>query len=571
MESSENVPAVPTLAPKPAEAPRTMGQRVFRATISIAIAHAIAKIMGLIQARVIAEQFGIKTPITDAYVIAFEGIIWMLFLVGEESLGPAFLPVFMEAKTKEGEEAAWRFTSVLMNFQLIFLAGFAALLWAFPGASVNFLLSFKDEAVVVAGDGSAERTALAVHFLHGMAPALVGMSLGSLTYMVLNGYKLFFWPAFADACMKIAMTVGIVLGVKAGWSSDALIAGVLCAGAMKIAVHIFALGGRMKFYRPTLDFKDPNVRKFIALMLPLLVGIIFAKVRDNYNNLTVLSKLNDEGWIGVNSFGKKIFNAISNLIPYPLSLAMFPFLCELVARDDREAMGAFLTRASRMLMLFFMPFAAVIAVLSIPMSQALYQTGKVTPAEAIAAGQASACYSAVLPFLALEMIYMQAYFSSRRVWSVTMIGIFSSTLSMISSYVGVVVLGYKGADAVMWIACSITVSRAVKATALALILKLGRIPMLPAGPTFWFLVRTVILSAACAGVAWAVLSFLDKGVSVETAGSLRRNLPRLGLPALAACVVFVIGCLALKLEEAREMYEIAREKLQRRKTKAAQP
>jgi peptidoglycan biosynthesis protein MviN/MurJ (putative lipid II flippase) len=39
------------------------------------------------------------------YAFAFENCIFMLFLIGEEVLGPAFLPVFMRERTSSLKKA----------------------------------------------------------------------------------------------------------------------------------------------------------------------------------------------------------------------------------------------------------------------------------------------------------------------------------------------------------------------------------------------------------------------------------------------------------------------------------
>lgn len=604
---------------------RALGERVVKATLSIAVAHTLAKALGLLQARAIGHYYGFG-PENDAFVLVFSNMLWPLFLIGEEALGPAFLPVFMDAKEKDSETAAWRFASTLWNLQFLVVSTGIAVLMLFPEQAVQWFSQFEK-----APDG-VSRSALAVRFLQGMAPALLGLSLGSLTYMVLNGYKRFFWPAFADAALKGALALGIVLGRKFGLDDDALIFGVLAAGVTKLLVHLVALRDKLGLYRPAFAIGDPHARKFLALVAPLLVGIIFAKTRDYYNNAWIISAL-EPGLLSVNDYGRKIYSAIGWLVPYPLSIALFPYFCELVAKDDRNALGAFLTRSSRMLLLVFLPMTVVIVVLSVPLAQALFQTGKVSAADAAMAGQINACYSLVIPFYALETILMQAYFSTRRMVAVTVIGIFFSALSMGIS--AVAIFGYKltGIEAVMAIALGWTFSRALKTLTLIGVLKATGLPLLPNLPLAGFLLRALPLAAACGVTAWGALHVLDRAMpepfsaeiirasenntrvalqaeaktgfnaktkveaktelehkteAVKTeprnpsaadskdgaelkrgSGSgmraLLRAAPRLALPGVLAALVFLAGCKLLRFEEFDEMLKYAREKLRRRK------
>jgi putative peptidoglycan lipid II flippase len=579
---------------------------------------------------VIGGVYGLNVEF-DAFIIAFEGVIWMLFLIGEESLGPAFLPVFMDAKQSGNEEKAWRFTSTIFNIQLLILLPIVALLHFFPQQTIDFLTRTDVTASVEDAAKQAQKRLLAIQFLGAMAPCLIGISLGSLTYMVLNGYKKFFWPAFADAALKIALVGGVVFGQRLGLNEQSLVVGALAAGVAKLSVHFFALGGKLKLYRPVIDFSDPYTRKFFMLVAPLLAGIVFAKVRDYYNNIYILSAL-EPGMVAINSNGRKIFNAIGSLVPYPLSIAMFPFFCELVERNDRASLGRFLTRSSRMLMLLFIPLAMVIFTLSEPLGRLIFETGKVDQASATTIGMINGFYCLVLPFTALEAVFMQAYFSTHRMGSVTVIGIVFSTLSMVVSYIGVVHYGMRGIDAVILVAVGFSISRALKTIALATLLKVQGLPLLPVGETIGFLACIALIGilagAASFGASRGVEKVWPRKAPVVVADNAKKETPapkaepkadgdvskdapakndgkvekkaeetsrfkrilntamkyaktlgrialdaalRLGVPGICAASVFVIGCKLLRLTELNDMIGYAKEKLNRRKKKNEPP
>lgn len=591
-----------------------MGSRVLKATFFITLAHALRIVFSIIQSRIIGDVYGMGTEY-DAYVIAFEGVIWTFFLIGEESLAPALLPIFMDAKSKDGEARAWHFTSTILNLQLGIVLVVTALLYFFPREAVDLLT--RNDGIRDAAEQAKllVRKNLAVHFLGSMSPTLIGISLSSLTYVIINGYKEFFWPAFADAALKIALVAGVFIGHAMGLSSDSLIVGALAAGAAKFGVHLLALGRRLKFYRPTLDLNDPYVRKFLYVVAPLLAGIVFAKTRDYFNNIYILSSL-ETGMLSINSAGRKIFSTVGSLVPYPLSIAMFPFLCELVAKDDNKAFGEFLTRSSRMLILFFLPLSVVIFMLSEPLGRLVFETGQVDATSAANAGLINSFYCMVLPFTALEFIFMQAYFSQQRTVSVTVIGIFSSTLSMLISYVGVVHYGMKGLDAVIVVALGFSMSKALKSILLIAVLKHQGLPVMPFTSTMLFALRVIVLGIACGGASYATLKVVnrvmpakidavaaneeskpapvtevkpapvpeppaaqtpkdakpgepEKKKPVSGLRAALRAAPRLAIPGLAAVAIFLLGCKLLRLEELDEMIAFAKEKMKRRKKKPA--
>lgn len=578
---------------------RSLADRVIKATAAIAAAHAMAKVFAILQARIIGEYYGFG-GVNDAFLLVFDGILTTLFYVGEESVGPAFLPVFMDAKNKESEEAAWRFSSSLLNLQILILMGVVILLMLYPQQAIQWFSKFGSDTEEATKVSRAE---LASYFLTAMAPSLLGLSLGSVTYKILNGYKKFFWPAFADAALKVALVGGVYLGRRFGWSDDALVAGVLAAGATKIGVHLVALAPKLRYWRLRLSLQDPYVKRFMVLVAPLLAGIVFAKVRDYFNYYYVISHL-EPGMLSTSSYGRKIFTAVHGLIPYPLSIALFPFFCEMVDRDDRESLGASLTKSTRMLLLMFLPLTVVLMAISIPLAQAFYQTGKVTAENAVDAGKVSICYLAMLPFYTLECIYMQAYFSTRRMISLTLIGVVFSSLSIGVSALGVLYYGMHGLDAVMLVGLGYSLSKALKLFALVGLLKWQKLPVLPFGPTVGFLARALVMTALCGGAAYGVLYGLEhvlpsgqlsasvtkaeddspasvnEGSGLANVGIVKASgqvslvrrvlywmvgaLPRVVGPALAALIVFFPACKLLRLVELDEIIAFAREKLQRK-------
>jgi hypothetical protein len=74
--------------------------------------------------------------------------------------------------------------------------------------------------------------------------------------------------------------------------------------------------------------------------------------RDAFNNVYVLSALDESGLMQANSIGKKLQSTLLFLVPYTLSIAVFPYFCELVDRNDHANLGRLVTRFGRMLLSF---------------------------------------------------------------------------------------------------------------------------------------------------------------------------------------------------------------------------
>ena len=173
---------------------KTIGERIIKATMSVFIAHLCFKVVGF-------AQFFVIGGVTETvqweciYGFAFDGVIFSLFLIGEELIGPALLPVFIDEKEKNSEEAAWLLANTLLTFQLIILGITVLVLYLFPETLTRWITYFD-------ADKKKENFELAVQGVRLMAPALICFSLGSTTYILLNGYKKFFLAAFGDAVVS---------------------------------------------------------------------------------------------------------------------------------------------------------------------------------------------------------------------------------------------------------------------------------------------------------------------------------------------------------------------------------
>jgi peptidoglycan biosynthesis protein MviN/MurJ (putative lipid II flippase) len=523
-----------------------VGERIVRAGIAVFIAHACFKLLGFVQFFVVGGIAATPTWET-VYGFAFTGVVFSVFLIGEELIGPALLPVFIGAKERQSEGAAWRVANTLWTFQLLILLAVVLVLMLVPELLTRWL-TYWDPVQ------DQEYFGLAVSGLRWMAPALVGFSLGSTTYMLLNGYKKFFLAAFGDAVWKAMVLLGVGLGMGLlGCSWRALALGVVAGSIGKLLTHLIGLRGKLWMFRPCVDARNPEFRAMLRLMAPLLLGIVFAKVRDFYNHITVLSSLEVGGLIKANAYGRKLFEAISMMVPYTLSIAMFPFFCDLVARNSREHLGEILTKSGRMLLVVFLPVAMVFTVYSHALVQLLI-IGEFSAADARLAGVSMACYTLVLPAAGLEMMLMQAFFAHRRMWLVTGLGMLFSLLSIMISYIGIIHFHASGAAALLVVALGFVISRTLKALALTGFLKQS-VPLFPTKATSWFLLKLILVGAVSTAAVYGV--FLGWDALLGTPADKIPLAGKLCAGVAAAATGYLLSIWLLRIREPLEMLQWA--------------
>jgi peptidoglycan biosynthesis protein MviN/MurJ (putative lipid II flippase) len=250
-------------------------------------------------------------------------------------------------------------------------------------------------------------------------------------------------------------------------------------------------------------------------------------------------------------------------VPTTLSIAAFPFFCEMAARGERAVFGDFITKTGRQLLALFLPFAAVIAVLSEPLTGFVFGGGKFDFISVQRTALAMACYTFALPAVAVETILMKAFFASRRTVAVSVLGIVFSTLSMFISWGGsrffreneLLVLGV--------IAGGFALTRWMKTASLVVLFRRSA-PAFPAAETVSFLIRLVLASAVIAGAAYVgrtLGSWLQDWPPIPRGSETPEwvvNLAELGLGGLAALIALVAAFALLRIREPLELVRAVR-------------
>jgi len=466
-------------------------------------------------------------------------------------IGPAMMPIFMRRLDADDEPGAWRFANTFLTLQFLLLVPVVFLITLHPEWVVRLCTQWSENS-------APEHVAMACGRIHALAPAIIGLSLGSTTYVILNGYKRFFLAAFGDAVWKFAAMAGLLASVAlwgTGSAGRGLVVGLLLGSVLKVVTHLIGLRDKAGRFRPQLALSDPAMRELFWLMLPLLAGILCAKVREMVNGIYVLSGIHSDGWIQANQMGRKLQGSINWLLPYAFGIAVFPFFCELVDRRDEKALGRVITRSGRMLLALFIPFVAVVAVLARPLSAFIFKGGYFDDAAAGRMAISLACYILVLPASAIETLVMQAFFAHRRMVAITVAGVAFSTLSMALSWMGLKLCAQNGLLLLAVVAGGFTLTRTLKSFVLVWMLRSSTPTAFPTRPTASFLARLTLCATLMAGAAWLTAH----GVQPATAHAglhLKGRLLELARLLAGSGVALLAGALAcnlLRIHEPREM------------------
>ena len=474
----------------------SIGHRIVRAMFVVIFFQLFWKFGGLILTLLVGSVFGASAH-SDAYLFVSETVIFLLQTACLKVFIPVVVPIFKERVAESGEEAAWAFGSTVLTLAalalgavcvagMVFAPQLTALMargfndqqaalasrfmrFTFPGvfaiclATVTYALlnSYNIFSYAAAGDAIQKLLWAGIFFvasvagltmtglLDGLAVAfLTGAAATLLVHLFGLRSKLRFFrlglPAMKlrRAGIELAILAGhavvLVGGLAAcravfGASASRLLVTQQLILVVVVAAYLLQLWARAR--------KHPGpMAKFAALSVPLLFGILFAKYRDVLTNL--FASFTGVGVFSDLKYARKVGEMPNTLVIAALSIAILPHLCELATGRRWEEFGRVMTRTIRMVVLFFVPLAALTVVLRRPLIQLLFDRGNWSDYHLHHAGDALGLYILSLPFFALENPIQQSFFAMQRMWTPTLVGFLGTGFHILFLFIGIEWLGF---------------------------------------------------------------------------------------------------------------------------------
>lgn len=426
---------------------------IARASVAIAVIALGAKILGFGEKVVTAHFFGTGWQVDAAYVAL--SIPAAVFFLVRELIEPAFLPLFVENLRGGRERRGWQLFTFVGAVILAITGVCVAAAWMWPlGIADAFAPGF---------DGRSRD--LTAELIRLVAPGAIFLSLSSLTYITLNAYRRFVLPALGDLAWKAGPMAGVALLVRP-LGITALAVGYLVGAAGRLAVHWVGLARRL----PRLSFPEKEARRDLSrltlLMLPLVLGSGFSMISDLADNF--FASMLGEGGVAARSFAKKLKDLPLEVIPYTLSVVLFPYFAHLAADRDQERLYALLGNAARGLGAFFAAVAVCIVLLPEPIVSLALERGAFGVEARERTAWALQMYGLGMITFALETILVNFYFAVQDTVTPVVLGLLGVLVNILLTRLLIEPLGVGG------VALAQTISKTLKVGALAVLLQRKR-------------------------------------------------------------------------------------------------
>jgi len=376
----------------------THAHSVFSATVILMVSTFLSRIIGLVRVKYIVWLFG-RGMQADALTAAFYlPDIISYFLVGGMA-STVFVTMLTRYREEGREDEAQRSLSVIITTTLLVLGAAILLVEIFAPWCVHLLVHGFD----------ARKTALCVRLTRILLPAQLCFFVGGVFGAVLMVRKQFSVQAVAPLIYGLGTIVGGLLLVKRIGVSSLAVGTVAGAVLGPFLLNWFFAHRAGTRYRFLLDWRDPGLREWVRLSLPLMAGVSLVTA-DNW--IIGYFASSTSGAVALMGYAKQIFSAPMAMLAQAAGAASMPFFASLWSRDRRyEFATGVADSVSRVASLGLLAASAMVA-LGWPAIDLVFTGGRFSAADARQCSLYFVLFSLSMFLWSAQAIYARAFYAT---------------------------------------------------------------------------------------------------------------------------------------------------------------
>jgi putative peptidoglycan lipid II flippase len=339
-------------------------QLIFRALLSIGTAALVVRALGMVSQVATTSRFGAGAEM-DAYIVA-SGLPLLVALAVAGMIESSVVPVYAQLRAERSkEETAAIFSSLLT----LCLVGTALL--------TLLLLIFRRQFIFLTAPAlDSYRMELAVQIAPVIFPVLLLMVAISFLECILNTEGQFGWPAYAGVLVPLA-TALLVLVVGGRLGVAAIAIGTFVGVGLQLGAMIYRMRRAHIQYRPSLDWRRPEVGRVAAAASPALLGTMVNQAGPLVDQ--IFASYLSAGSISALNYALRIAFLPASIVFVTVGRAALPYLSRQAAAHDMQAFKRTLRLYLWVVGLATAGLAAVMLVLAHPLVRILFQRGAFSP------------------------------------------------------------------------------------------------------------------------------------------------------------------------------------------------
>ena len=502
--------------------------------------------LGMVRDIIIAYHFG-TSLLASAFFVAFTIPNLFRRLFGEGALSAAFIPVFIETRTKEGDKAAWDMaakvvtmaaavlTAVAIIGVLLFSAGLRC-----PGVSEKWMTTFALSRV--------------------MFPYVLFICMAALSMAVLNSYKHFATSAFAPCLLNLILIAAMlivfpIVGNDPGDRTMVLAWAVLIAGIAQVAIQFPALKRFGCPFRFSSRWNDPRVKQMLMLMGPAALGMAVTQFNVLIDRMLAL-------WIGdwapaALFYSERMIYFPLGVIATAMATVLLPTFSTHTAEKNIEAMRETINHSLRHLAFIMLPAALGLLALAPIILQSIFDWGGSYDTEStLLSARALRFYAPGLVVFSAAKVFVPAFYAMKDTKTPVRIGIYTVLLNLILNIIFILTLPTYWKHAGM--AFSTVIAEAIGMIALGILLtrRMKNLQWLAISRSFnRCLLCALVMAVAAWATAHCTLPTLENLLPAKMA-----QIITVGLSVSIGALVYFALTILLRAPELREIRSAIRRK-----------
>lgn len=343
-----------------------MAASLARSTSTVGVMTLLSRVLGFLRDVIFAVIFGAGAGM-DAFLVAFKIPNFMRRLFAEGAFAQSFVPVLSATRSREadsqGEGEVQHLIDVVAGTLGLILVGITVVgVLAAPLLIYLFAPGFAHQP---------DQFALAVDLLRLTFPYLLFISLTAFAGGILNTYGRFSVPAFTPVLLNVCLIgAAALLAPYFARPEMALAVGVLLAGVVQLAFQLPFLAQLGKLPRPRWGWSEPQVRRILTLMLPILFGSSVAQL--NLLLDTVIASLLASGSVSWLYYADRLMEFPLGVFSIAIATVILPSLSARHASASTTEFSDTLDWALRVLVVIGLPAMVGLFVLAGPLVTTLF-------------------------------------------------------------------------------------------------------------------------------------------------------------------------------------------------------
>ncbi|NLZ69825.1 MAG: murein biosynthesis integral membrane protein MurJ [Clostridiaceae bacterium] len=338
-------------------------RNITRNTAIVMLGLILSKLIGQLREILVIPTFG-EGRFSEAFVQGFllPDLIYQLLIGG--SIQAAIIPWLSGALRKGEERKGWRALSIFITF-----AG----LITFTAVVLGEILAGSLMSMIAHPEAVAYATGVA----RMLFPQVIFMMLAALSMGILNAHQRFTATAFAPALYNLGVVLSIaLLGGPSATGLNMAALGVTLSALGYFLWQAAIARHELRYFRPSLDWRDPGFRSLLAIALPTLISASIPQV--NTIVINAFMKVFPEGTPAFHRNAVVTWHLPWGIFAVAVSKVMLPQLSELDAVGDDRRSSILLSDSLRRALYLTIPSGLFFFAARFDVAQGIFQWGKVS-------------------------------------------------------------------------------------------------------------------------------------------------------------------------------------------------